>query len=97
MNRTQHATEIAAAAAVASGANKIAAAGVAGVGAGWLANSNLIALMGLAVAAIGMLVNWHYRRREYRLRLAEHDADMAASRAQRAYWERLMQEGERHE
>ena len=97
MNRTQHATEIAAAAAAASGANKIAAAGVAGVGAGWLSHSNLIALMGLAVAAIGMLVNWHFRRREHRLRLTEHEADLAASRAEQAYWERLMQEGKRHE
>lgn len=97
MNRTQHATEIATAAAAASGANKIAAVGVAGVGAGWLTHSNLIALMGLAVAAIGMLVNWHFRRREHRLRLAEHEADVAASRAERAYWERLMKEGRQHE
>ena len=39
---------------------------------GWLASSNAIGAIGLAVAVIGMLVNWYYKREANRRLGAEH-------------------------
>ena len=36
---------------------------------GWVASSNAIGILGLAVAIIGALVNWYYKRKEREDRL----------------------------
>lgn len=85
-DHSQLAAEVAASAAAATGASKVTATGAGMAGLGWLTNSELIGLAGFIVAVIGMLVNWHYRRKEHRLRLIEHEADVLASLAERDYW-----------
>ena len=40
---------------------------------GWLASSNAIGILGLAVAIIGALVNWYYKREANRRAVAQAD------------------------
>jgi hypothetical protein len=50
---------------------------------GWLLSSQFIGLAGLAVALVGALIGWHYKREanrrhveEHKLRVAEHELRM---------------------
>ena len=40
---------------------------------GWVASSNAIGILGLAVAIIGALVNWYYKREANRRAVAQAD------------------------
>ena len=40
---------------------------------GWLASSNAIGVLGLAVAILGALVNWYYKREADRRAMAQAD------------------------
>ena len=87
-DRSQLAAEVAASAAAATGASKATATGAGMAGLGWITNSELIGLAGFIVAVMGMLISWYYRRKEHRLRLIEHEADVLASLAERDYWQK---------
>jgi hypothetical protein len=47
---------------------------------GWTAN-DLAMLIGAVVAVLGLLLQWYYRHREFRMRQREHGARMAAHTA----------------
>jgi len=44
---------------------------------GWLLSSQFIGLAGLAVALIGALIGWHYKREAHRRHIAEHKLRVA--------------------
>jgi len=47
---------------------------------GWLASSQAIGLLGIGIALLGALVNWHYKREANRRHVAEHQLRMARLR-----------------
>lgn len=73
---TQAPADIEAAAASASTALKATLAGAGTLSIGGLTANDLAIAVGAVVGVLGLLMQWVYRRREYRLRLAEHAATM---------------------
>ncbi len=66
-------------------ASKTTLAGSATAGVGWVASSAFFGWAGIVIAALGLLVNLYYRRKEHQLKLrdehrkeAEHQARMQA-------------------
>ena len=78
--KTETVVEAAGGAALGQKTTAIGAAGAAG---GWLFSSEFAAVAGLAIAVVGLLINWHYRRveagfkrEENKRQQAEHEARM---------------------
>lgn len=75
---SQQAVEVAAAASAAAVASKFTYSGSLAALGGWLVSSEAAVVVGVLVGVLGLAVQWYYRHREFKLRLREHDARMAA-------------------
>ena len=62
-------------------ANKTTIAGSSLAGIGWLTSNEVYGLVGAAVAVIGLLVTWHYKREANRRHAELHAVKMARLRA----------------
>jgi len=67
-----------AASAAASAGFKTAVAGGAALSWGGWTSNDIAMIGGLVLGVIGLLVQWYYRRAEFKLRLSEHRARMSA-------------------
>jgi hypothetical protein len=57
-------------AAIASKASTATYVGAVGSIVAFMASAQFVAIAGLAIGVLGFIVNWYYRRKEYRLREA---------------------------
>lgn len=66
---------------VAAAANKTTIAGGGLAGFGWLTSNEIYGLIGAAVAVVGLLVTWYYKREANRRHAELHEIKMARLRA----------------
>ena len=67
---------------IAAAASKSTWAGVLSMFFGWLVSSNAAIVVGMLVGVAGLLINWHYKRENYKLRAAaeRREAELDALR-----------------
>lgn len=67
---------------IAAAASKSTWAGVVSMFFGWLVSSNAAIVVGMLVGVAGLLINWHYKRENYKLRAAaeRREAELDALR-----------------
>ncbi len=82
MNHIDAAASAAAAASASSAAGNLTYGGAVTAVVGGLTSNQIAAFGGLAIAFVGLVVQWYYRHREHKMRLLEHEARMSESRRQ---------------
>ena len=67
---------------IAAAASKSTWAGVVSMFFGWLVSSNAAIVVGMLVGVAGLLINWYYKRENYKLRAAaeRREAELDALR-----------------
>lgn len=75
-----HLDAAASAASASSAASNITYGGATVAVVGGFTSNQIAAFGGLAIAFIGLLVQWYYRHREHKMRLLEHELRMSEAR-----------------
>lgn len=70
-------------AALASAGPKLTMTGASFSGLGWLTSNEFFGLAGVLIGVIGLLITWHYKRQEHRLRVLEHELRTSLMRRRR--------------
>lgn len=70
---------------ISAAASKSTWAGVCSMFVGWLVSSNAAIVVGMLVGVAGLLINWHYKREDHKLRAAaeRREAELDALRKAR--------------
>jgi len=75
--QSQDAIDATAAGAAAAAASKATYGGSAAAVGGWFLSNEFAVLAGLVIGVVGLVVQWWYRHKEYKLREKEHYARMS--------------------